>query len=62
MVGVENIEGKCRLRSPVRRGVPADAQELAIVLDPPNSFCTRAKLHVDTMDSVIVDDDNGSSC
>lgn len=62
VIGVENIEGEGCLRSPEGRGVPADAQKLAIVLNPLGIPCACAELHVDTVNSVIVYHNDDSGC
>jgi hypothetical protein len=59
VIGVEKIEGERSLWLLERRGVPIDAQELAILLDPSWILRARTKLHVEMMYSVDVDNEKG---
>ena len=58
MVSVEEAERECCLRSLERCGIPAHAQKLAIIFDPLDALGARAKLDVDAMDSVYIDDED----
>ena len=59
VVGVENVEGERCLRSLEGCRVPADPQELAILLDPLSILRAHAKLHLETVDPVDIGDKNG---
>lgn len=58
MIGVEEVERECCLRSLEGRGVPAHAQKLAIFFDPLCSLCARAKLDTNVVNSVDIDDED----
>ena len=61
MIGVENVEGEHRLWSLERCRVPLYTQELTILLNPLSILGTRAKLHVDEVNSVDVNHKDGLS-
>jgi len=61
VIEIKDVERECCLRSLERRGVPAYAQKLAIVLDPLRTLCACAELYVDVVNSADVDHEDGLS-
>ena len=55
MVGVEDIERKRHLQSLEGHRVPANPQELAILLDPQSVLRACTKLHIEMVYAVDVD-------
>jgi hypothetical protein len=58
VIGVEEVERECRLWSLEGRGVPTHTQKLAIFFDPSYGLRARAKLDVNSVNSVDVDDED----
>ena len=61
VVRVEDVKRERRLRSMERRGVPINAQQLAVFLNPICRLVTSTELHADTVYSVAVDDEHDLS-
>ena len=59
VVGVEEVKRERRLRLMKGRWIPANPQELAIPLNPLSVLHARAKLHVETVDPVDIDHNDG---